>query len=579
MGSRPRFGVRYMFKGSTMSEQTPDSSNSAKNAEPSMEDILASIRKIIADDDKSTASNDSDSQIQSNANTTELLEPDTASIDALDVNDENSVFASLIDDNTDDTLTTVPSNDIDDNEVIDLAIPDSDDSVLDLTVNDQLDALSESYELDEKQFETEAVTGLTPQPTQLSNDELDLVDFGDDMDLTALDEMIEADASDIVGVVDTVSAQKSDIVTAEDLSIETAIKSLVEPEVSLIASAEMSDNDTAQVLDDIDIYVAENEDVIDPSEDMQIDAKDSESDLDLVKSLMADLTDTSFLDDSSESSSELSEFDDGIEAQLAAMEDRVASNDDIDAQGDMGGAELSNLQDDGLPDDVLQEILSLTIEDETSLSEQSLNVLEPEIELDTDVDITAATGEAENALQALAARAAADAQAAESMPVMVENNVGDADDIDLEAMLTGAAATVAGGAVVGAALNSSDDEISNAAQTELTTDSENNEIELVIDESPNTPHVTLEEETEDMPRAVKSDAIIDEVTESATAGAFASLNQVVEEKAVVAERGDRIGDIVMEALQPMLKEWLDANLKGIVERAVTKEVKRISSGK
>jgi len=575
----PRFGVRYMFKGSTMSEQTPDSSNSAKNAEPSMEDILASIRKIIADDDKSTASNDSDSQIQSNANTTELLEPDTASIDALDVNDENSVFASLIDDNTDDTLTTVPSNDIDDNEVIDLAIPDSDDSVLDLTVNDQLDALSESYELDEKQFETEAVTGLTPQPTQLSNDELDLVDFGDDMDLTALDEMIEADASDIVGVVDTVSAQKSDIVTAEDLSIETAIESLVEPEVSLIASAEMSDNDTGQVLDDIDIYVAENEDVIDPSEDMQIDAKDSESDLDLVKSLMADLTDTSFLDDSSESSSELSEFDDGIEAQLAAMEDRVASNDDIDAQGDMGGAELSNLQDDGLPDDVLQEILSLTIEDETSLSEQSLNVLEPEIELDTDVDITAATGEAENALQALAARAAADAQAAESMPVMVENNVGDADDIDLEAMLTGAAATVAGGAVVGAALNSSDDEISNAAQTELTTDSENNEIELVIDESPNTPHVTLEEETEDMPRAVKSDAIIDEVTESATAGAFASLNQVVEEKAVVAERGDRIGDIVMEALQPMLKEWLDANLKGIVERAVTKEVKRISSGK
>ena len=79
--------------------------------------------------------------------------------------------------------------------------------------------------------------------------------------------------------------------------------------------------------------------------------------------------------------------------------------------------------------------------------------------------------------------------------------------------------------------------------------------------------------------AKKTDAIIDEVTESATAGAFASLSTVVEEKAVTAERGDRIGDLVMEALQPMLKEWLDANLKGIVERAVTKEVKRISSGK
>ena len=82
-----------------------------------------------------------------------------------------------------------------------------------------------------------------------------------------------------------------------------------------------------------------------------------------------------------------------------------------------------------------------------------------------------------------------------------------------------------------------------------------------------------------MARAKKTDAIIDEVTETATAGAFASLNQVVEEKATVAERGDRIGDLVTEALQPMLKEWLDKNLKGIVERAVTKEVKRISSGK
>jgi len=46
---------------------------------------------------------------------------------------------------------------------------------------------------------------------------------------------------------------------------------------------------------------------------------------------------------------------------------------------------------------------------------------------------------------------------------------------------------------------------------------------------------------------------------------------------------DQIADleeiVVQEALRPMLKEWLDKNLKGIVERAVTKEVKRISSGK
>ena len=79
--------------------------------------------------------------------------------------------------------------------------------------------------------------------------------------------------------------------------------------------------------------------------------------------------------------------------------------------------------------------------------------------------------------------------------------------------------------------------------------------------------------------AVKTDAILDEVTESAAAGAFAELSSVVEDKAIFNERGPRIGDLVQEALRPMLKEWLDANLKGIVERAVAKEVKRISTGK
>jgi len=94
------------------------------------------------------------------------------------------------------------------------------------------------------------------------------------------------------------------------------------------------------------------------------------------------------------------------------------------------------------------------------------------------------------------------------------------------------------------------------------------------------PEQIIQKETAPMPSAAaKSETILDEVTEASTAEVFASLNQVVEEKAIVAERGDRVGDLVMEALRPMLKEWLDENLKGIVERAVTKEVKRISSGK
>lgn len=104
----------------------------------------------------------------------------------------------------------------------------------------------------------------------------------------------------------------------------------------------------------------------------------------------------------------------------------------------------------------------------------------------------------------------------------------------------------------------------------------------VVDESPETVDIIIETsqtETEDMAGKTARETILDEVTETAAASAFASLNQVVDEKNIVEERGDRIGDLVTEALKPMLKEWLDKNLKTIVERAVTKEVKRISSGK
>ena len=82
-----------------------------------------------------------------------------------------------------------------------------------------------------------------------------------------------------------------------------------------------------------------------------------------------------------------------------------------------------------------------------------------------------------------------------------------------------------------------------------------------------------------MGQAAHLEEIVADEVEMEAGSAFAELNRMVEEKAVFEERGPRIGDLVQEALKPMLKEWLDENLKGIVERAVAKEVKRISSGK
>jgi hypothetical protein len=40
--------------------------------------------------------------------------------------------------------------------------------------------------------------------------------------------------------------------------------------------------------------------------------------------------------------------------------------------------------------------------------------------------------------------------------------------------------------------------------------------------------------------------------------------------------GDTVEDLVLEALRPMLKEWLETNLQAIVERKVQREIERIS---
>ena len=49
--------------------------------------------------------------------------------------------------------------------------------------------------------------------------------------------------------------------------------------------------------------------------------------------------------------------------------------------------------------------------------------------------------------------------------------------------------------------------------------------------------------------------------------------------APVATGGRTMEDVVLEALRPMLKDWLDTNLPGIVEAMVAKEISRITGKK
>jgi len=82
-----------------------------------------------------------------------------------------------------------------------------------------------------------------------------------------------------------------------------------------------------------------------------------------------------------------------------------------------------------------------------------------------------------------------------------------------------------------------------------------------------------------------SQAYIDSLlsTESASAVSSAFKKALPAETPIVTtpspqfRSGSSVEDLVMEALKPMLKGWLDANLPNIVERLVEREIKKLVS--
>ena len=78
----------------------------------------------------------------------------------------------------------------------------------------------------------------------------------------------------------------------------------------------------------------------------------------------------------------------------------------------------------------------------------------------------------------------------------------------------------------------------------------------------------------DRPKA----ALLDENAEAASAAAFAALAEnVAELRSLHEERGGKtIEEAAKEIMRPMIKDWLDANLPGVVERLVQREIERMS---
>lgn len=521
-----------------MSERTPDTSNSlAENAEPSMEDILASIRKIIADDE---------------GNEVPLDVSDALAVTVLDENVPSNLDAQ--------ENLTLNKNTVSNNvETLDL---DVDTDTVEPS-DSEIDALI--ADMDMIDTETLAVNNEVLELESDMNAELEIP-----MEEESLKSLEEVDlVASPLSEAETVDTALVDDASDEDLS--TLLDDM------LHGNNDSSESDTLEnlelVVDPAEALLNDDFEVdADSSPETQADDISADSDIDLVKSLMADLTGAPLHDELNVT--ENSAADPAVSPASDSEQDLFDSlgfdidkdHEEMAEYSDAGSIETLEAEADSETDDIMDEILSLTMDDEVEIQAEavkatgvevplSLKDIAAQAELDADA---MSTGKALAAVAALGAVAQAVQNDAHSIDLELESEQD--FEIEIEDKLLDVAES-----------NDFDDVDEVLAKLD--------DIVTITPEINENTDLNPEEENTPMPRALKTDTIIDEVTETATADVFSSLNKVVEEKAVVAERGDRIGDLVMESLRPMLKDWLDANLKGIVERAVTKEVKRISSGK
>jgi len=612
-----------------MSEQTPTSTEDLNGAEPSMEDILASIRKIISEDEPVALESPEDVPsvgiVEAEAPLSSFGEgPTDAASDLAPAEGES------VDLNIDDVLAGLEDEGLETSEsfsVEDLEIPEiPDDASEDFSVES---LMSELDTVADEQVIADAVseTGLEADAAALENDEdvFSFLDTGaagvvgaagaatavvagaaESFATEGASEDVAAELSDLIEAVDSESSAAE--IVSDDIEMDALLDDIllspeeVEEVVPVEASEDVLEDliedhvlDEAIALDDVEGFASE--DVMD---EMALETEElleaEQSDLDLVKSLMAELADDPSIYDEGEDLDALLDVEDtegdiadDILDEAAEVELDVAEMPDADTQD----LDL-DMTDDAGEDDILGEILDMTLEDELQVQPDDLELGDLDLGDLASLDDVAAA-EQENILENILEEASID-ESVTDLPSLAEiAAAAEADAMAVEtsaAPVAGTVGLVAAGAGLAALGAKVADEAESEPELEVaeieTAETQITEFETIDAAEIETAAVETPIETETNPlptqetsmpvKAVKTDTIIDEVTESATAGAFAELNQVVEDKAVFNERGPRIGDLVQDALRPMLKEWLDANLKGIVERAVTKEVKRISKG-
>ena len=95
-----------------------------------------------------------------------------------------------------------------------------------------------------------------------------------------------------------------------------------------------------------------------------------------------------------------------------------------------------------------------------------------------------------------------------------------------------------------------------------------------------TSDVVFEDHAEERAPAGRGGPAIGErplVSASTTAAVDSAFNTLAH--TVLVQNGRTLEDLVREMLRPLLKNWLDDNLPGLVERLVRAEIERVSRGR
>lgn len=559
-----------------MTDKTSDTPNGigADLGEPSMEDILASIRRIIAEDDVADQGH-----IDALGDLVIAPDPEAAVKEVSTGADDILVLDDLVQENA-----------------------DVDDLLADLEVPSELEL---DTVVDDIEIGSDATTEFNPVSSVMSDLEDKLTsDRGEAPDLQEV-----FDAQDITGIASVAPALLNDdddglLEVMDNLDLESGPSdielALSDNVMKDLEEAESTLNDPLEGI--VDVRVSEDLDDDDGLDSDVIEGLSTkESDLDIVKSLMADLTDTSFLDiDADDEAVEAAEVVEPMVEADESDENDMSIFDEIESAADESNDDVpeSSLNEAEIEDEdvLISDILDLTLQDEEALSMDSLDLTIDEEPAVTAEPVSNDRDEDASSLLQIAAAAEADAG---NVTSEIETVIETEPALDIPAAL---ATPQVEDDLVETLLEPegpSTEELLSELDLALAevTQADNQEIEIVTEivaeaeqELVLEPEIVAEEvetedlfvdpqETEDMAKTARKNAIINEVTEEATSDAFAELTKAVDDKAVYTESGPRVGDIVQDALRPMLKEWLDDNLKGIVERAVAKEVKRISSGK